>query len=205
MDKINELEGKLEQNKKQVANGQKLLAESEDNIKDVKNKISANKENAKKLEELTGKKADLQKKIDQAQKDIKSNQGAIDEKKSIVENLKKDLEAQKLKTTEIQTKLYRAKGIVIPRRKDRDAEKSSEGKNKKIDEAKKKEIKKHINRLKEAVAENKISVKAGEFLLEKAPKQIAPVKDKLTMLVNNAKGIIEKSEKVLTKLEGLVD
>ena len=85
------------------------------------------------------------------------------------------------------------------------AEKSSEGKNKKIDEAKKKEIKKHINRLKEAVAENKISVKAGEFLLEKAPKQIAPVKDKLTMLINNAKGIIEKSEKVLTKLEGLVD
>ena len=120
-------------------------------------------------------------------------------------NLEKDLAALKLKTTEIQTKLYKAKGIVIPRRKDRGAEKSSEDKNKKIDEAKKKEIKKHIISLKEAVAENKISVKSGEFLLENAPKQIAPVKDKLTMLINNAKYIIEKSEKVMTKLEGLVD
>lgn len=189
--KINLASGYLEDNKKA--------------IKETKEEIDENERKSSKLIKLESRLSQVKKDIEENQKEIKRNEEAIPDAQGKLRKLEDQVAEQRTKVNKIQEKLYKAKGIVIPRRKDRDAEKSSEDKNKKMDEAKKKEIKKHINSLKEAVAENKISVKSGEFLLENAPKQIAPVKDKLTMLINNAKGIIEKSEKVLTKLEGLVD
>lgn len=65
------------------------------------------------------------------------------------------------------------------------------------------ELEKYIEKLQTAVDNNKIAVKSGETLLEIAPKQVAPVKDKLINLIKNAKSVIEKSEAVLAKLKGI--
>ncbi len=58
----------------------------------------------------------------------------------------------------------------------------------------------YIRRLEEAIKEHKIAIKAAEFLLENAPKQVAPVKDKLIKLIYKGKIIIEKSENLLNKI-----
>lgn len=73
------------------------------------------------------------------------------------------------------------------------------------DYSQKRDLKKYINQLKEAMMENKIAIKSAKFLLENAPKQVAPVKDKLIKLVENAKNIIERSQNLLKKLGEVED
>lgn len=69
-------------------------------------------------------------------------------------------------------------------------------------EVKDERLEKQKERLREAVRKNKIAVQSAEFLLENAPKQVAPVKDKLTKILNDAKETIKKSEDYLKELEG---
>lgn len=64
-------------------------------------------------------------------------------------------------------------------------------------------LERNIARLKEAVDRNKVAVKSAEFLLESAPKQVAPVKDKLLKLLADAKETIEKSEAYLDKIRNI--
>lgn len=73
------------------------------------------------------------------------------------------------------------------------------------DYSQKRDLKKYINQLKEAMMENKIAIKSAEFLLENAPKQVAPVRDKLIKLVENANNIIERSQNILKKLGEIED
>lgn len=70
-----------------------------------------------------------------------------------------------------------------------------EVKNEKLEELKEK--------LKKAIDKNKIAVQSAEFLLENAPKQVAPVKDKLIKLLTDAKETIRKSEEYLNELKGI--
>ena len=58
-------------------------------------------------------------------------------------------------------------------------------------------------KLKKAIDQNKVAVQSAEFLLENAPKQVAPVKDKLVKILNDAKATIKKSEEFLDKLNGI--
>ena len=73
------------------------------------------------------------------------------------------------------------------------------------DSSQKRDLKKYIDQLKEAMMENKIAIKSAKFLLENAPKQVAPVRDKLIKLVENANNIIEKSQNILKKLGEIED
>lgn len=73
------------------------------------------------------------------------------------------------------------------------------------DSSQKRDLKKYIDQLKEAMMENKIAIKSAKFLLENAPKQVAPVRDKLIKLVENAKNIIERSQNILKKLGEIED
>ncbi|KGF05807.1 hypothetical protein [Anaerococcus lactolyticus] len=73
------------------------------------------------------------------------------------------------------------------------------------DYGQKRDLKKYIDQLKEAMMENKIAIKSAKFLLENAPKQVAPVRDKLIKLVENANNIIEKSQNILKKLGEIED
>lgn len=73
------------------------------------------------------------------------------------------------------------------------------------DYSQKRDLKKYIDQLKEAMMENKIAIKSAKFLLENAPKQVAPVKDKLIKLVENANNIIERSQNILKKLGEIED
>lgn len=73
------------------------------------------------------------------------------------------------------------------------------------DYSQKRDLKKYIDQLKEAMMENKIAIKSAKFLLENAPKQVAPVRDKLIKLVENAKNIIERSQNLLKKLGEVED
>ena len=70
-------------------------------------------------------------------------------------------------------------------------------------EVKDERLERNIARLKEAVNRNKVAVKSAEFLLESAPKQVAPVKDKLLKLLADAKETIEKSEAYLDKIRNI--
>lgn len=70
-------------------------------------------------------------------------------------------------------------------------------------EAKNERIEELKNKLKIAINKNKVAVQSAEFLLENAPKQVAPVKDKLTRILKDAKETIRKSEEVLDKLNGI--
>lgn len=73
------------------------------------------------------------------------------------------------------------------------------------DSSQKRDLKKYIDQLKEAMMENKIAIKSAKFLLENAPKQVAPVRDKLIKLVENANNIIERSQNILKKLGEIED
>lgn len=73
------------------------------------------------------------------------------------------------------------------------------------DYSQKRDLKKYIDQLKEAMMENKIAIKSAKFLLENAPKQVAPVRDKLIKLVENANNIIERSQNILKKLGEIED
>ena len=73
------------------------------------------------------------------------------------------------------------------------------------DYSQKRDLKKYIDQLKEAMMENKIAIKSAKFLLENAPKQVAPVRDKLIKLVENANNIIERSQNLLKKLGEVED
>ncbi|WP_296115058.1 hypothetical protein [uncultured Anaerococcus sp.] len=60
-----------------------------------------------------------------------------------------------------------------------------------------------IKKLEEAIDTNKIAIKSGQTLLEIAPKQVAPVKDKLIKIMEDAREVIEKSEAYLEKIKGI--
>lgn len=60
-----------------------------------------------------------------------------------------------------------------------------------------------IKNLEEAIKRNKIAISSAEFLLAKAPKQVAPVKGKLESLLKKSKADIEKAEKKLNELNGI--
>lgn len=57
-----------------------------------------------------------------------------------------------------------------------------------------------IIRLKEAVEQNKVSVRSAKFLLQNAPNSVAGVKDKLINLIKKSEALIEKTEAVLQRV-----
>lgn len=60
-----------------------------------------------------------------------------------------------------------------------------------------------IKRLEEAIETNQISVEAGQFLLDSAPKQVEPVKDKLVSLIEKSRKDIDKAKKMIKTLKGI--
>lgn len=64
-------------------------------------------------------------------------------------------------------------------------------------------VEEQIARLKEAIDTNQISVEAGQFLLDSAPKQVEHVKDKLVSLIEKSKKDIDKANKMIKTLRGI--
>ena len=61
------------------------------------------------------------------------------------------------------------------------------------------------NRLRKAVKENRIQVKAAEFLLEYTPKTVASVKDKLINLIEKSNKLVKKGKDVLEEYDKILD
>ena len=55
-------------------------------------------------------------------------------------------------------------------------------------------------KLREAVEDNKLSIKSARFLLENAPNSVAKVKSKLIKQIQTAESIIQRSEALLQRL-----
>ena len=60
------------------------------------------------------------------------------------------------------------------------------------------------NRLRKAVKENRIQVKAAEFLLEYTPKTVASVKDKLINLIEKSNKLVKKGKDVLEEYDQIL-
>ena len=61
------------------------------------------------------------------------------------------------------------------------------------------------NRLRKAVMDNRIQVKAAEFLLEYTPKTVASVKDKLINLIEKSNKLVKKGKDVLEEYDKILD
>lgn len=132
--------------------------------------------------------------------------------KKVIDKIDSALEENKDKPIKSSPADKKENDPVVPSGKEKPAGKqsthrsyeSSQGGSTK-DYSQKRDLKKYIDQLKEAMMENKIAIKSAEFLLENAPKQVAPVKDKLIKLVENANNIIERSQNILKKLGEIED
>lgn len=132
--------------------------------------------------------------------------------KKVIDKIDSALEENKDKPIKSSPADKKENDPVVPSGKEKPAGKqsthrsyeSSQGGSTK-DYSQKRDLKKYIDQLKEAMMENKIAIKSAKFLLENAPKQVAPVKDKLIKLVENANNIIERSQNILKKLGEIED
>lgn len=132
--------------------------------------------------------------------------------KKVIDKIDSALEENKDKPIKSSPADKKENDPVVPSGKEKPAGKqsthrsyeSSQGGSTK-DYSQKRDLKKYIDQLKEAMMENKIAIKSAKFLLENAPKQVAPVRDKLIKLVENANNIIERSQNILKKLGEIED
>ena len=60
------------------------------------------------------------------------------------------------------------------------------------------------NRLRKAVMDNRIQVKAAEFLLEYTPKTVASVKDKLINLIEKSNKLVKKGKDALEEYDKIL-
>lgn len=220
MEEIESLEKEVEKNQSQVASGEGLKARQDKTIEDITEKIRVKYNKISKIDKLEEQKTIVRKNMSRNEKDKKDCEEAIKGAQARIKNLESEIAEQKEKiyqTKEKLDKLFKEHKQKEEKAKEKSPEakdkrpenKKKEGKkqepgndseNKNIRvRSRKKDIRKYIKLLEEAVMKNKIAVKSAEFLLENAPKQVAPVKDKLIKQINNAKMIIEKSEKLLEK------
>lgn len=66
-----------------------------------------------------------------------------------------------------------------------------------------KDKKKQIEKLEDAVARNKVAVKAVNLLFEVAPKKVAPIKGQLLKLLRESEELVKMAEKLLAELKGI--
>lgn len=220
MEEIERLEKEVEKNQSQVASGEGLKARQDKTIEDITEKIRVKYNKIIKIDKLEEQKTIVRKNMSRNEKDKKDCEEAIIGAQVRLKNLESEIAEQKEKTHQTKEKLDKL-SKEHKQKEEKAKEKSPEAKDKRPENKKKegkkqesgndsenknirarsrkKDIRKYIKLLEEAVMKNKIAVESAEFLLENAPKQVAPVKDKLIKQINNAKMIIEKSEKLLEK------
>ncbi len=214
--RINELEGDIAGIDGKISNGSKLLKDNKEAIDKTEEEIKENKRKSLRLKELDENLAKVKKDINNYEEQVKVDIAGQEAK---VKKAEEEVKTQRQKTNDLIDKINKNFGLKIPKTKEKEEKpkakektpenKGKTGKNKASDKdsgkktsivsPKKKEIQKQIILLEVAVSKNKVAVKSAEFLLENAPKQIAPVKDKLIRQIEKAKKIIEKSEKLLER------